>query len=319
MQRIAAVTGGTGFLGRHVVTALLRAGWQLRVLMRPDLFSPPETQPGIELVHGDLDDPAALARLVQDAAVVVHVAGLTKAPRPAEFMAINRDGTARLAGIARRQAPSARFVLVSSQAARVPSLSAYATSKRAAEDAVIAEFAGLDWIILRPCVIYGPGDREGLALARMVRRRLIPVSVAPEPRIAMIHARDAAAAIAVACAGGPSGAIFELCDGCLEGHDWREIIMLAAGLLGQKPRIVPVPDGLILGAGSLSDLWGRLVARAPLFGRGKAREILHRDWRPDRTMQLPGDIWQPTIDLRTGLADTAAWWRTLGPAAGSAG
>ncbi|WP_419728235.1 NAD-dependent epimerase/dehydratase family protein [Lichenicola sp.] len=311
MQKIAAVTGGTGFLGRHVVAALLQAGWVVRVLMRHDLFAPPQAQHGVEPVPGDLDDAAALGRLVQDAAVVVHVAGLTKAPRPADFMAINRDGTARLAGIVRRQAPSARFILVSSQAAREPSLSAYAASKRAAEDAVVAELAGLDWIILRPCVIYGPGDREGIALSRLVRRRLIPVSAAPEPRIAMIHARDAATAIVAVCAGGPSRAVFELCDGCLDGHAWREIITLAAGLLGQTPRIVPVPDGLILGAGSLSDLWGRVIAQAPLFGRGKAREILHRDWRPDRTMQLPADLWQPTIDLRSGLTDTAAWWRTL--------
>ena len=315
MQRIAAVTGGTGFLGRHVVESLLQADWQLRVLVRHDLFEPPTSQPGIETVQGDLDDPKALARLVQGAAVVVHVAGLTKAPHPGEFMAINRDGTARLAGIVRREAPSARFILVSSQAAREPSLSAYAASKRAAEQAAMTELAGHDWIVLRPCVIYGPGDREGLALARLVRRKLIPVSVAPEPRIAMIHARDAAAAIAATCAGGPSGAVFELCDGCLDGHAWREIILLAAAQLGQKPRIVAVPDALILGAGSLSDLWGRVVARAPLFGRGKAREILHRDWRPDRTMQLPGSLWQPTIDLAAGLADTAAWWRTLVPPA----
>ena len=314
MQRIAAVTGGTGFLGRHVVSSLLRAGWQVRMLVRHDLFEPARVEAGVEPVPGDLDDPEALARLVQDAAVVVHIAGLTKAARPDDFMAINRDGTARLAGIVRRQARAARFILVSSQAAREPSLSAYAASKRAGEQAAIGELAGLDWIVLRPCVIYGPGDREGLALARLVRRKLIPVSVAPEPRIAMIHATDAAAAIVAACAGGPSADIFELCDGCLEGHAWREIIMLAAGHLGQTPRIVPVPDQLILGAGSLSDLWGRVVARAPLFGRGKAREILHRDWRPDRTMQLPGDIWRPAIDLRSGLADTAAWWRTLEPA-----
>ena len=84
------------------------------------------------MVLGDLSDEAALRRLVEGADAVVHAAGLIKARRPADFLAINRDGTALLSALA----PDARFLLLSSLAAREPQLSPYAASKRAAEEVV---------------------------------------------------------------------------------------------------------------------------------------------------------------------------------------
>ncbi|MGI3776851.1 MAG: NAD-dependent epimerase/dehydratase family protein, partial [Janthinobacterium lividum] len=118
---LAAVTGGTGFLGSHVVDALLRAGWRVRVLARGEAVFPA----GVEVVRGDLADAGALGALVRGAGAVVHAAGLVKARSRAEFMAVNRDGAARLAGAV---GAGARVVLVSSQAARCPLVSAYAAS-----------------------------------------------------------------------------------------------------------------------------------------------------------------------------------------------
>jgi nucleoside-diphosphate-sugar epimerase len=157
---VAALTGATGFLGAHLVRALSDAGFSVRVLARREP-SPPgwgEVQPHI--VAGDLSDPAALAKLVEGAAVVVHAAGAIKAADLTGFMAVNRDGTERLA----RACPSdAAFILVSSLAARSPELSAYAASKRAGEIVAI-DVLGERVTIVRPPAIYGPGDRETLAI-----------------------------------------------------------------------------------------------------------------------------------------------------------
>jgi nucleoside-diphosphate-sugar epimerase len=309
--RLVALTGGTGFIGRYVGAAFAAAGWRLRLLVRRDPIHPLLADADMELVLGDLSDPAALDRLVAGADAVVHLAGLTKAPDAAGFMAANRDGSARLAAAVARLAPAARSLLVSSLAAREPGLSAYAASKHAGEDAVRA--AG-DWTVLRPAVVYGPGDREGLALRRLARGALAPMPLAPEPRLAMVHATDLAAAILALCTTAPPGGSFEVCDARPEGYGLGEILALAARLLGRPPpRALPLPDALLLAAGLATDLFGRATGRAQIAGLGKMREVLHRDWRCDPACLVPAGTWAPRIPLEQGMAETARWWREAAP------
>lgn len=304
-----AVTGGTGFLGRYVVSALAREGWQVRLLARPSSVLPPGS-PFAEVVRGDLDDGEALRRLMEGTRAVVHVAGLTKARREAEFLAVNRDGAARLAAAT---PPGARFVLVSSMAAREPGLSPYAASKRAGEDAAVSALdgRGVALAVLRPSVIYGPWDREGLALIRMARAPVAPVPRAPEPRIAMVHAADAAAAVAALCRdSAPAGARYEVTDARCGGYAWRELLQVIRNLDGRgPPRFATVPDAAMLAAGAAADAWSAVTGRTSLFGLGKAREILHRDWSSAPERQPPPALWTPRIGLESGLRETLDWWR----------
>ncbi|MCK8783930.1 NAD(P)-dependent oxidoreductase [Roseomonas sp. NAR14] len=306
---LAALTGGTGFLGRHAVAALLAAGWRVRLLARRAPAHPQLAGLPFETVPGDLADPDALARLVRGADAVVHAAGLVKARGAAEFMAANRDGSGRLGAAVAAHAPAARCVLVSSQAAREPSLSAYAASKRAGEAAAVAALGGAPWVVLRPCVIYGPWDVDGLSLLRLARLPLTPVPTAPAPRLGMIHVADAAAAIAALCREGPAGATFEITDVRTEGHPWRDILRLTGAALGRAPRFVPVPDALLLAAGAANDALAALGLPRTIFGHGKAREILHRDWGSTPGAQPPRALWSPRIELAAGLRETVAWWR----------
>ena len=311
---LAAVTGGTGFLGRHVVAALAAQGWRVRMLVRGGRAA--EGVPA-ETVQGDLADAAALRRLVSGAEAVVHLAGLTKARRPAEFLTVNRDGSARLAEAVAQVAPEARCVLVSSLAAREPRLSPYAASKRAGEQAAVEALGPAGrWVVLRPSVIYGPGDREGLLLRRLAASAIVPVPRPPEPRIAMVHARDVAAAIAVLCRSEPRsgllGGTFEVTDARREGYGWRELLQRLARELRHRPRFLEVPDGAMLAAGAAADGWARMTGRSGLFGLGKAREILHRDWGSEAGRQLPEAVWTPRIGFEEGLRDTLAWWASLG-------
>jgi nucleoside-diphosphate-sugar epimerase len=308
---LAAVTGGTGFLGRHVVAALAREGWRIRMLVRREM--PPAEVPSAEMVRGDLADPDALRRLVQGAQAVVHLAGLTKARRRSEFLETNRDGSARLAAAVAAAAPGARCILVSSLSAREPQLSAYAESKRAGEMAAKAALGTTGrWVVLRPAVIYGPGDREGLALCRMALAPLVPVPRPPEPKIGFVHAGDVASAIVTLCLSGPLGAEFEVTDERHDGYGWREILRHVGGLLRHEPRVVAVPDAMILAAGAAADSWAAVTGHPTLFGGGKAREILHRNWASSPERQLPSLIWTPRISLPAGMQETVAWWASLG-------
>ena len=93
--RVVAVTGATGFLGRHAVAELAARGWQVRALVRSQPIHPLWKDLEPEIVLGALGDTGALRRLVTGADAVLHIAGLIKARDEAEFMAVNRDGTAR--------------------------------------------------------------------------------------------------------------------------------------------------------------------------------------------------------------------------------
>ena len=130
MPKLVAVTGATGFVGSHLLAALARHGWTLRLLVRR--WSPLPSLAGIaaEIVWGDLADEPALRQLVAGVDAVIHAAGLIKARRVGDFQTVNRDGTARLAAVA----AGLPFLLLSSLAAREPQLSPYAASKRAARN-----------------------------------------------------------------------------------------------------------------------------------------------------------------------------------------
>jgi len=304
---LAALTGATGFLGRALCDTLASRGWSLRVLSRADADPPP----GADVVVGRLADSDALERLAEGASLVIHVAGLVKARTPAGFAPVNVHGACLMAEAAASRAPDARFVLISSLSARAPHLSAYAASKAAGEAAVRKVLPPERLTVVRPPAIYGPGDRETLALFRSVAR--LPVLPSPGPasaRLAMIHVADAARQIAELAERPAAGATWALADARPRGYGWREILDQAASAVGSRPRVLPTPRAAILAIGAAGSLLGR-IGPAQIMTLGKAREALHGDWgvRPE---ELPADLPPARFDLATGFADAVGWYRNQG-------
>lgn len=308
-QRLAAVTGATGFLGAHIVQALAAAGWRVRVLARRAPSSPGWGAAAPEIVEGDLANEAALNRLVEGADVVIHAAGAIKARDAAGFMAVNRDGAARMAGLTLRLAPRARFVLVSSLAAREPQLSDYAASKRAGEDAVAALLPTERLTVVRPPAIYGPGDRETLTIFKAAA--ISPILPVPSAiaRLALIHVEDAAAAIAALC-DGPAG-VFALSDGRPEGYGWREIFDAAAVATGRRPRLVDAPAWLLPGLARATGLLSRMNGQLPILSQDKLAELLHPDWTVSPSERAP-NLSPPRYGVQDGFTHTLLWYFSEG-------
>lgn len=312
--KLVALTGGTGFLGRHLGVALAARGYRLRVLARRDPTHPLWRDIVPEVVPGDLGSPPALAQLVDGADVVIHLAGLTRARSRREFQRVNCEGAARLAGMMRRHAPEAHLIAVSSLAAREPGLSGYAASKRAGETAMAEAFAGGRLTIIRPPVIYGPWDRATLAIFRMAAGPIVPVPGPPGSRIAMIHVQDAAEALAALTAWkeAPGGTIYALADTKPAGYSPRYILECAAASLGHAPHFVRLPDPAIRLAGHAAGLLARIRGQAALFSAGKARELLQGTWSVSPEELFPTAVARPAIDLRSGCATTVAWYHEAG-------
>jgi nucleoside-diphosphate-sugar epimerase len=307
------VTGASGFIGRHLVVALHQAGFRVRLLLRrePDV---PEWLggPAPEVVAGALGDPAALERLAEGADVVIHGAGLIKAARTRDFFAVNRDGAATMAEAAARVAPSARFLLVSSLAAREPQLSDYAASKRAGEDAVL-ERLGERAAVLRPPVVYGPGDRETLIFFKLAARRFVPLLGSADARAAMIHVADLVRLI-VAMAKKPAGggAARSAADDRLQGYTWEELLGAAARAVGNPaPSFVRAPGPLLSGLALVGDL-AKAFGSVSMVGSQKLRELRHPDWGVTLEERATAPGWSPRFDLERGFADAVAWYRQAG-------
>ena len=296
-----AVTGGTGFVGRHLLRIASETGFTVRALTR----SPQPPQPGVDWVQGSLSDPASLAALVSGTDAVLHIAGVINARSRAEFDAGNVAGTAAL--LAAAQAASvARFVHVSSLAAREPALSNYGASKAAAETLVTA--SPLDWDIIRPPGVYGPGDRETLALFEMVNSgfALLPV----HGRLSMIEVGDLARALLAVAAAPPARSIAEIDDGAPVTHiDFARAIGVA---LGKKPVLVTAPGWLVNTAAAATTGLARLSGELPRLSFDRARYLRHPDWVARGDNLASRGIWAPQVRLADGLAATAAWYRAAG-------
>lgn len=297
---ILAITGGTGFVGARTIDQALSAGHTVRALARRE--QPPRD--GVTWIAGTLADRDALSALVSTADAVIHIAGAVNAASRAAFAAANIDGTRALVEAARVWAV-ARFVHVSSLAAREPALSNYGWSKAGAEDVVTA--SDLDWTIVRPPGVYGPGDMDQRDLFRAAKRGLVPTPPAAG-RLSILHVDDLARLLlALAAAPGDHG-VYEPEDpsGAMSYADFAHAI--AAGV-GTRARALPLPAALLRAAARADRLVRRGAAR---LTADRVAYMLHPDWTADPARRPPPALWTARIPTAQGMADTALWYRAHG-------
>ena len=294
---IIALTGGTGFLGGHVLTKLIETGHQVRALTRREQT----TRASVTWIAGDLATPGDLC---VDTDAVIHVAGVVNADA-ATFDAGNRQGTVNMLAAAATSSV-ARFVHVSSLAAREPQLSHYGASKRAAEDAVVA--SALDWRIVRPPAIYGPGDTDNLELFRFAQRGIIPLPTTG--RLSAIHADDLARLIVnLATDAAPSRCFYEADDGHPDGWSYREYAEMIGAAVGKKPFTPALPTALLNLAATLD---GMVRGSKAKLTHDRVSYMTHPDWVIDPTKRPPASLWAPQISTPDGLKTTADWYRAEG-------
>ncbi|HEX8214893.1 MAG TPA: NAD-dependent epimerase/dehydratase family protein [Allosphingosinicella sp.] len=295
-----AVTGGTGFVGRHLLTMALGQGYDVRALTRG--WKPPEDE--IAWVDGALDRPDSLAKLAAGADAVIHIAGLISGDKKA-FDAVNVAGTAAMVDAA-RQAGVRRFIHISSLAAREPKLSAYGWSKEKSERLVAAP--GLDWTIIRPPAVYGPGDRETLELFRMAKRGF--VALPPKGRFSVIHVEDLCRLIlAVVDEPDTTAQTYEPDDARENGWDHRLFARTLGRLYGKRAATISVPRPVLAVAARLDKLVRRKRAK---LTPDRVGYFCHPDWVVSAERRPPPSLWRPEIRTPSGLRATADWYRAEG-------
>jgi nucleoside-diphosphate-sugar epimerase len=322
------VTGGSGFLGSHVVERLARAGRPVRALVRRSSdTSFLRTLPNVELAEGAVEDRASVTRALEGVTGIVHAAGLVKAKGPDDFMRVNHGGTENLVQAALAHPGSIRrFVLVSSLAALRPSdasgtpvpedaeprpVTAYGKSKLAAERAILAHKDRLSVVILRPPAIYGPRDREILTFFKSIKLGILPLLGSTQNKLSMIYGSDCAAACAAALDRElVSGSAYHVDDGSV--HTLEELIVLAEKAMGKKARFrFHLPRRLVETAAFGSELYGRATNRAVMLTRDKLNELFEQ-WVCDSSRARRDLGFQPEVSFEDGVHRTMAFYRDAG-------
>ena len=300
--RVLAMTGATGFVGRATMAQAIVAGWHVRALTR----RPQDARDGVTWVAGALDNKASLAELATGSDVVMHIAGVVNVPARADFEAGNAIATQNVVEAARR-AGVGRFVHVSSLAAREPDLSNYGWSKARAEAIVVA--SGLDWTVVRPPAVFGPGDTEMLDLFRMAKRG---IALVPPGRLSAIYVDELARLLVTLAAdrGASLGHIYEPDDGTPTGWSYRSFAQ-AIGRAVERAHVsaIPIPPLVLKTAGQLDKLVRRGAAK---LTPDRARYIAHPDWVATAGAGPPADLWKPEIATDKALAETVGWYRAQG-------
>ncbi len=318
----AFVTGGTGFIGTHLVNAMLARGDAVTCLARAPSKATALERRGVRIVLGDLDDAAALRQGCAGADVVVHLAGRIAARDQGEFMRANRDGTGNVLDAAAEQPPR-RFVYVSSIAAAGPTLAGqpidetrppapvtpYGRSKLAGE--VLVRATALPWTIVRPPIVYGEGDRATFGIFRLANLGVMPVFGDGAQQLSLIHVADLVAALlAVVATERTVGRVYFAAHP--EITTARQLALGAGRALGKTPHVVPVAPPLARAVLWSVGMLARLAGRAALLSRERAPEFLAPAWtcRPDALRRDGG--WAARVDLAIGLPRAAAWYRKEG-------
>lgn len=317
------VTGGTGFVGSHLVERLLGNGHDVTCLVRnPRLLRWLEGME-VRLAQGDCTEPESLAAAVRDVSLVFHCAGLTKAIHSRDYYKVNHLGTKNLLEACARYNPGIKkFVLVSSQAAAGPSLdgqpvhegdtahpvSDYGRSKLRAEDEVRAYKDRLPVVIIRPTSVYGPRDTDVFELFRWASRGLTLEMTGDDRYLNLCYVEDLTAALVLSaeCAT-ESGSVYFVAENRSYSFSEFRALLLSTG--GLKARTIKIPYRAAYLMGLVSEIGSLFTRRAALANRQKVREAAQQYWLCDMS-KIENDLcFRAEYPLQKGLELTWQWYR----------
>lgn len=325
-MKTVLVTGGTGFIGRPLIQALVAGGDRVRCLVRT-----PRPLAGAELVLGDITHPDTLPEALRGVDVVYHLAGATLVRHPLEYRRVNALGTRHLAQACAAQPRPPLVVYLSSMAAAGPAVdgrprgeddppqpvSHYGASKLAGEQALAEVSDRVPVTIVRASSTFGPGDPNAVRLFKAAQMGLNGVPGSPDVRLAMIYLDDVVRALQLAArhgarlnGDGRRGVYFAAME---RQTTLGELGQLAGHAVGRRyVKTVGLPRAFARFWGRSIDLVVSVTGRPRLLTSDKIREAYAGSWtcRIDKARDELGFVCD--VGLPDGFALTVAWYREHG-------
>ena len=317
------VTGATGFIGSHLVEALVQRGAQVRCLVRNKNHLGWVKDSPVEFVVGNCQEKNSLQQAVQDVDQVFHLAGATTAIKEKTFFEVNGLGTENLVqACIENNTCLKKFIYISSQAAAGPGrsegkknesdpcepVSPYGKSKLLGEKLALSHSHELPLLILRPCAVYGPRDKGFYALFKCLSKSIKPCLPGHDQHISMCYVQDLVRGILLAAETQTENAeIFFLSD----GHDYRieEIGDIFAQAMKKSTRQLRLPKQILFGLAFFAECFSRVTGKPFILSRGKVEEMIRQNWLCDITKARALLGFDPEISLARGAELTVAWYK----------
>jgi nucleoside-diphosphate-sugar epimerase len=319
---IALVTGGTGFIGTHLVERLLERGAEVYALVRDPARAPFAGGAAVHLLQGDLFHIPALPSNLD---AVFHLAGLTKSLKTVDYYTVNRHGTASLFDALAGQRLFPRTVVLSSLSACGPSdgnrgrkesdppapVTAYGKSKLGGEEEALARRGRFPVTILRVGAVYGPRDTDFLSLFKLVNRGLMPVVGAAHRLVSLCYVKDIVRALETAARTRlESGEILNIGDPV--ARTFEDIGRAAARVLGKAPKRIVIPKSVAFGASFVREMFSALTRRPNIVTRDKVLEYFQPGWVADTENARTKLSFTAEYSLEEGIRETIRWYQEAG-------
>ena len=310
-QKTVFVTGATGFIGSSTVVQLHRANFRVIALLRTLKKRADITAHVNEFIEGDLTSEAGLLSGIEKADIVLHLASGLHRPWDRRIHQINIDGTRQVARLCARSSKNPHLIIVSSLAARGPTrgtgvtapISAYGKAKRAAEIAAIDAYRSDRISIVRPPMVFGPGDAATKPIFKAIKRGLIPISHSAAARFSMIDVRDLATGLLKLCQHPPLNATNPIYFSYRPQLRIEELAGLVAQQHGLTYRKFHCPNWLIWCVSFFSECLARLTQGSATLNRDKYVEMTNGPWTCDPTQAETYLNWQPESSLAIRLGE----------------
>ncbi|MHC1730169.1 MAG: NAD-dependent epimerase/dehydratase family protein [Syntrophobacteraceae bacterium] len=317
------ITGATGFIGSHLVEALVQRGAQVRCLVRNKRPSGWIKDSPVEFVVGDCREKNSLIQGVKEVDQVFHLAGVTAAIKEKTYFEVNARGTENLIqACIENNSSLKKFIYLSSQAAAGPCrsdgkkkesdlcepVSPYGKSKLLGEKLALSHSHELPLLILRPCAVYGPRDKGFYALFKCLSRGVKPCLSGQDQHVSMCYVQDIVRAILLAAeTRTKSGEVFFLSD----GQDYRmdEIGDIFAQAMEINALKLRLPKQMLFGLAFFAECISRVSGNPSIMSRGKVEEMIRKNWLCDITKARTLLGFEPRISLARGAELTVAWYK----------
>lgn len=317
------VTGANGFVGSHLVEALLAKNYQVRCLVRRTSDLTFIGGLPVEWAYGDVGRGEGLAAACAGVDAVCHLAGATKARDQETYFRVNAEGTRHLLAECKQRAPLLqRFIYISSLAAAGPSpdghpideshspqpLTYYGQSKLQGERFCHECANRLPVVILRPPAVYGPRERDIYFYFQTVNRGIKLLLGRGERRASFIFVQDLVLLILQVLQDDRAvGQTYFATEG--QDYNWQEVSDLVGSALGRRAVRVVVPVGLLPVIAALASLQTRLTGRPALLNDQQLIELRQRYWVCSAEKARRELGFKAQFDLAAGVHLTAQWYR----------
>lgn len=313
----AFVTGGSGFIGSHLIDFLSAQDVETFALIRD-----PEKAAGlngkkIHILKGDLFSIPSLPTGID---IVFHLAGKTRSLKAVDYYTVNQEGTASLFRALLSSGARPKVIYLSSLAASGPSekdkgvkendpphpLTPYGRSKLLGEAEALKFKDRFPLVIVRASAVFGPGDRDFFQYFKVISKGILP-TVRRSKLASFCYVKDLVEALYL-CAQKdlPSGEIFNIADP--QPWTWEELGEAAGKAIGKKFRKVRLSMGLLFMAVSLSEFMDRLKKEPGLFNRDRYADLKQPGWVADIEKAAAVLSFRPRYTLEKAIQETMDWY-----------